>query len=89
MARLDEAIAELGPYLTETIIPTGQVINPLLDVWDAAHNIHPYASSPVEQLLTVLVARAWVPPAELSSTLDEVRSSALQASVLAHALTTA
>ena len=89
LALLDEVVAKLGPYMTEAIIPTGQVVNPLLDVWEAAHAIDPIASSPIEHLLTSLLSRAWVTPAELMSTLDEVRATALQATLLSAALTTA
>lgn len=88
-ARLDEAVAGLGPFLTETFIPTSAVINPLLVVWDAANEIDPCVSSPVERLLTVLVARTWVRPSELTATLDEVRAAASQASLLIEALASA
>ena len=88
LALLDEVVAKLVPYMTEAIIPTGQVVNPLLDVWEAAHAIDPIASSPIEHLLTSLLTRAWVTRAELLSVLDEVRASALQATLLSDALTT-
>ena len=89
VARLDQAVAGLGPYLAEAFIPASAVINPLLDVWDAAHSIDPCASSPVEPLLTVLVTRTWVTPSELTATLDEVRAAALEASLLLNALASA
>ena len=82
LVRLDEAIAVLAPYLRETVIPTGRIINPLLDVWDAAHSIAADVSSPVEQLLTTLVTRHLITPTELVSVLDKARIAALQATVL-------
>ena len=87
LARIDEAEAVLGGYLVKGVVSIGLVINPLLDVWDAAHCIDPGVSSPVEHLLTGLVARTWVSAAELTFTLDQVRAAALQASVLVDALT--
>ncbi len=86
LGRLDEAVAALEPYMQEAVIPAGRVVNPLLDVWDAAHRIDPAVSSPVEQLLTALVERTSVTPKELISTVDEVRIAALQASVLVYAV---
>ena len=48
LARIDEAEAVLGGYLVKGVVSIGLVINPLLDVWDAAHCIDPGVSSPVE-----------------------------------------
>ena len=86
LAQLDQAVGALNPYLGDTVIPAGLVINPLLDIWDAAQSIDPSVSSAVKQFLTVLVERTSVTPAELTSTVDEMRIAALQASVLADAL---
>jgi len=88
LARLSEALDGLALYMSEPVIPAGRVINPLLDVWDAAHSVDPYVGSPVEQLLTVLLTRTSVTPAELNSVLDEVRAAALQACALLDAFAT-
>jgi hypothetical protein len=82
LAHLDQALAALNPSLEEAVITAAVVINPLLDIWDAARSIDPYVSAPVEQLLTVLVERTTVTPAELTATLNGLRIAALQASVL-------
>jgi hypothetical protein len=82
---IDEAIAALEPYMRENFIPAGQVINPLIDVWSVAHNIHPSVARPVEELLTALVSRSTTTASEVATTLDNVRIAALQASVLASA----
>ena len=50
LIRLDHAVAALNPYLHDLVIPTGLVINPLLDIWAAVHRIDTSVSSPVEQL---------------------------------------
>jgi hypothetical protein len=82
---VDEAIAGLDPYLREKIIPTGVVINPLLDVWSAAQSIDANVARPIEELLTVLVSRSATTPGELVAALDRVQIAALQAHVLADA----
>ena len=86
LERLDQAVAGLGPFLAESFIPTSAVTNPLLVVWEVAHEIDPCVSSPVEHLLTVLVARTWLTPSELTATMDEVRAAASQAILLLDAL---
>ena len=83
---LDQAIAALESYLRERIIPAAQVINPLLDVWSAAKNIHPSVALPVEDLLTTLVSRSATTPSEVLAALDDVRIAAVQATVLVHAV---
>ena len=82
LVRLDKAIAVLDPYLRQTVIPTGRIINPLLDVWDAAHSIAADVSFPVEQLLTTFIILHLITPTELVSVLGKVRIAALQSTVL-------
>ena len=84
VAFLDRAIAALDPYLREGIIPSRQVIDPLLDVWSAAQSVDPDVARPVEELLTVLISRTTTTPAELVGTLDQVQIAALQARVFTH-----
>jgi hypothetical protein len=82
---LDETVAALEPYLRDRIIPTGMVINPLLDVWGAAQSMDASVARPIEELLTVLVSRSATTPGELVAALDEVRVGALQARLLSNA----
>jgi hypothetical protein len=79
---LESAIAALGPYLRERNIPSGQVINPLLDVWTLARRVNPGVARPVEELLTALISRTTTTSAELVTALDEVQIAALQIRVL-------
>jgi hypothetical protein len=79
---LDKAIAAIEPYLQERIIPSRQVLNPLLDVWSEAQKLGPSVAQPVEELITVLVSRTTITSAELVATLDEVHLEALQVSLL-------
>lgn len=79
-------MAGLDSFLQETYIPTSAVTNPLLVLWDAAHDIDPVVSSPVEHLLTALVTRTWVTPAELSATVEQVRTAESEANLLLDAL---
>ena len=83
---LDDAVAALEPYMREKMIPTGRVINPLLDVWSVARGIHPTVALPVEGLLTALISRSATTPPELVAALDEVRIAAVQANVFANAV---
>jgi hypothetical protein len=83
LARLEEAIATASTYLTENWIATTSLINPMLGVWEAANAIHPAVARPVEKLLTMLIHRTTVTPADINAVVDEVRVLALQAAVLA------
>jgi hypothetical protein len=83
LARLDEAVAIASTYMTENWIPTTSLINPMLEVWEAANAIHPAVARPVEEFLTLLIHRTTVTPADIEAVADGVRVLALQASVLA------
>jgi hypothetical protein len=83
---LDQAVTALESYLREKIIPAAQVINPLLDVWSAAKNIHPSVALPVEDFLTTLVSRSATTPSELLAALGDVRIAAVPATVLAQSV---
>jgi len=83
MPGLDQAIATASTYLTENWIATTALINPMLEVWEAANAVHPAVARPVEEFLTVLIHRTTVTPAEVNAMMDQVRVLALQASVLA------
>jgi len=86
LARLDEAIAMTSAYLTDEWIPTTSLINPMLEVWEAAHAIHPAVARPVEEFLTALIHRTTVTPAEIDAVAKEVKLLTLQACVIAGGL---
>lgn len=73
--------------MREAIIPPGQVINRLLDVWSVAQSINPCVAPPVEDLLTRLVSQSATTRQELLAALDRVRIAAVLVNVLASALT--
>jgi hypothetical protein len=81
LARLDETINIVCTFLTENWIATAVLINPMLGLWEAANTIHPAVARPVEEILTMLIHRTTVAPAEVNAVLDELRVLALQASV--------
>lgn len=81
--RLDRALATLGQFTRDRAVPTSAVINPLLVVWDAAHEVGEEVSSPVETLLTAAVQRTTLGSDELVTCAEEVRALALQETVLA------
>lgn len=80
--RLDRALASLGAFTTDRAVPTSVVINPLLVVWDAAHEVGAEVSEPVEALLTAAVQRTTLGADELLSCSHKVRALALQEMVL-------
>lgn len=80
--RLDRALTSLGAFTSDRAVPTSVVINPLLVVWDAAHEVGAEVSEPVESLLTAAVQRTTLGADELLSCSDEVRALALQQTVL-------
>jgi len=85
VARLDEAIATATTYLTEKWLATTSLINPMLEVWEAANAIHPAVARPVEEFLTVLIHRTTVTPDEANAVADQVRVLAIQACVIGDA----
>lgn len=84
MGRLDAASSVVHSYLHEPFSSCAVLVNPLLGLWDAAHEIDPAACSPVEELLTVLLQRSIISSAEVMAVIDDVRARAIQGSVLAH-----
>lgn len=82
LLKLEEAIADLVPYLAEETVSASLMINPLLLVWDGAHDLGPAVARPVETMLTALVHRSTVSTGEVLSLMDETRALAVQAFVL-------
>lgn len=78
---LEETLSTLVTYTAGGAVPAQVVINPLLEVWDAAHEIAAEVSVPVEVLLTSAVQRPSLQPDELISCIEEVWALAVQESV--------
>jgi hypothetical protein len=72
VARLESSLARLREHLTADTLAPGALVNPLLDVWAAAHDIHPWVSLPVERLLTVIQSRSSIDAPEVRCAADEV-----------------
>lgn len=81
--RLEHSLRSLSDFARDRIVPTSLVVNPLLLVWDAAHELDPGVAAPVEGLLTVAVQRTTLEADELFHCIDEVRALILQHTVLA------
>ena len=79
---LDESISALDPYLREEFTHPAALVNPLLVVWDAAQDVDPGVSCPVEELLTDLLHRTTVATSEIVTAMEEVRARAVQVLVL-------
>ncbi len=80
--RLDRTVAALDPYLREPAVSASTLVNPLLVVWDAAHDVVPDVATPVERLLTGLVHCTTVPATDVLEAVDDARARALQVLVL-------
>ncbi|HLI15374.1 MAG TPA: hypothetical protein VKV23_04890 [Acidimicrobiales bacterium] len=73
---LDEAIDELLGRFADQAVSVSRVINPLLDIWSLARDVHPEVAAPVERLLVALNRRTLTSAKELAATLEEVRAAA-------------
>lgn len=79
---LERAVGTLMDFAADKQIPASVLVNPLLVLWDAAHEVDPAVSAPVEALLTVAVHRSTLGSDELIGCLQEVRALAIQEAVL-------
>ncbi len=73
--KLDDVLVSFLAEHDETIIGTSRVMNPLLAVWEAAHDVSDVAAEPVERMLTVLVKRQHTSHDELARMVDAVREA--------------
>jgi hypothetical protein len=86
LEELDMALAALSPYLTESLIPAGRLINLVLDVWDVSRRIDASVSEPAERFLSALVKRTTVTPSELLFVVEQTRTVASEFCALASAM---
>ena len=56
-------------------MPSGPVLDRLLDVWALVHQVNPQAAKPVESLLSSLVARDLVSAKEVTDTCDGIEAA--------------
>jgi hypothetical protein len=68
------SLAGLRRSIGQQILPSGPVLDRLLDVWEAVHRVQPLAAKPVEALLSSLVARDLVSAKEITDMCDEVEA---------------
>jgi hypothetical protein len=69
------SLAELRASLHSQIMPSGPVLDRLLDIWALVHQVDPHAARPVECLLSSLVDRELVSAKEVSDTCEEVETA--------------
>lgn len=75
---LDKLTAALETFLavySDSVIGRSRVMNPLLTLWEAAHDVSDAAAVPVERMLTVLVKRQHTSHDELERMVEEVREA--------------
>lgn len=80
---LERTLLALEPFTREARVPASVMINPLLDVWDAAHQIGPDVTLPVEALLTLAVHRSMLLAEEIDAGAKATRQRAVETSLLA------
>ena len=69
---LEAGIAAFRAAHSSGSFSTSRTVNPLLDLWELAHQVDPTVAVPLESLLSVLVRRSLTTSVELSDTLDRV-----------------
>ena len=72
---VNSSLGELRASLRQEIVPSGPVLDRLLDVWGLVHQVEPFAAKPVEFLLTSLVARDFVSTKEVTEMCDRVEAA--------------
>ncbi len=70
--RLSEASVAFLAAHKDQVIGTSRVLNPLLELWEVAHDVSDEAAGPIERMLTVLVKRQYTSYDELVRMIDEV-----------------
>ena len=69
------SLAELRASIGQQIVPSGPILDRLLDVWALVHEVDRQAARPVESLLSSLVARDLVSAKEVTDTCDEIEAA--------------
>lgn len=69
------SLAELRASIGQQIMPSGPILDRLLDVWALVHEVDRQAARPVESLLSSLVARDLVSAKEVTGTCDEIEAA--------------
>jgi hypothetical protein len=69
------SLCQLRASLTSQVLPAGRVMDRVLDVWAAAHEVAPGAATPAESLLTSLVGRDLVSAREVTDMCDRVEAA--------------
>ncbi|MGO9341364.1 MAG: hypothetical protein ACLP6E_02415 [Acidimicrobiales bacterium] len=73
--KLADALEIFLAVHSDSVIGTSRVMNPLLTLWEAAHDVSDAAAEPIERMLTVLVKRQHTSHDELARMVDEVREA--------------
>jgi hypothetical protein len=74
-AAVTSSLAELKASVGAQVVPSGPVLDRLLDLWTLVHQVDPLAARPLEPLLSSLVARDLVSAQEVTDTWDEVEAA--------------
>lgn len=72
VGRVHTALRHLRAGLVEPDVPSTDLVKPVLDLWAAAYEVHPWVARPVEHFLSSLSARRSVPSPEITSLAEDV-----------------
>ncbi len=66
------ALSQLRARLGEPTLSPGDLLEPLLRLWAAANEVHPWVALPVQHFLTGLAPERPVPAAEVAALVEDV-----------------
>lgn len=70
--RVHAALRHLQAQFHADTVPPGELVQPLLDLWAAANECHPWVALPVQHFLTGMTAERPVPASEVASLAEDV-----------------
>lgn len=81
--RVHAAIRHVQAQFHGPTVPPGDLVQPLLQLWAAANECHPWVALPVQHFLTGLTAERPVPSAEVAALAEDVNLLLLEVLSLA------
>lgn len=83
MVAVHSALRQLRTRLGEPTVSPGDLLEPLLRLWAAANEVHPWVALPVQHFLTALAPERPVPSSEVAALVEDVHLLLLEVCALA------
>lgn len=77
------ALSHVRARLSEPTVSPADLLEPLLQLWAAANEVHPWVALPVQHFLTGLAPERAVPSSEVAALAEDVHLLLLEVCVLA------